>query len=211
MTGIDATTKDVGREALRRKGLRLVWIGEGWNAMEAVAAFAFAWLSASFALLAFGLDSVVELFAGVVLIWRLRGEWTGQEEAAAERRALKLVGWTFFVLAIYISAQAVGTLVGYFPKPRESVPGIVLVIASAVVMTLLFVWKSDVAKRLGSRALRAEAVESLICDVQDLTVLAGLGLNVLFGWWWADPVAALALVPLLVHEGWEAVVSDDDH
>jgi divalent metal cation (Fe/Co/Zn/Cd) transporter len=211
MTGIEVTTKDVGREALRRKGLRLVWIGEGWNAMEAVAAFAFAWLSASFALLAFGLDSVVELFAGVVLIWRLRGEWTGQEEAAAERRALKLVGWTFFVLAIYISAQAVGTLVGYFPKPRESVPGIVLVIASAVVMTLLFVWKSDVAKRLGSRALRAEAVESLICDVQDLTVLAGLGLNVLFGWWWADPVAALALVPLLVHEGWEAVVSDDDH
>jgi len=209
---LDASMREDGsREALKRKGLRLVWVGEGWNALEAVAAFAFAWASASVALLAFGLDSIVELFAGIVLIWRLRGEWTGHQEAAAERRALKLVGITFFLLAIYISAQAIGTLLEYFPRPRESVPGIVLVIASAIVMTFLFVWKSDVARRLGSRALRAEALESLICDVQDLTVLAGLGLNALWGWWWADPLAALALVPLLLHEGWEAVFGDEEH
>ena len=198
------------RVALRTRGLRLVWIGEGWNALEVVAAFAFAWTSASFALLAFGLDSIVELFAGIVLIWRLRGEWTGHEEAAAERRALRLIGITFFLLAIYISAQAVGTLLGYFERPRGSFPGIVLVIASAVVMTVLYVWKSEIAKRLGSRALRAEAVESLACDVQDLTVLVGLGLNALWGWWWADPLAALALVPILVREGWEALSPDED-
>jgi len=199
------------REGLRRKGLRLVWIGEGWNALEVVAAFAFAWASASVALFAFGLDSIVELFAGIVLIWRLRGEWTGHEEAAAERRALKLVGVTFFLLAIYISAQAIATLLGRFPRPTPSVPGIVLVIASAIVMTILFVRKSDVARRLGSRALRAEALESLVCDVQDLTVLAGLGLNALWGWWWADPLSAIALVPLLVREGWEAVFGDVEH
>jgi len=187
------------REGLRRKGLRLVWIGEGWNALEVVAAFAF------------GLDSIVELFAGIVLIWRLRGEWTGHEEAAAERRALKLVGVTFFLLAIYISAQAIATRLGRFPRPTPSVPGIVLVIASAIVMTILFVRKSDVARRLGSRALRAEALESLVCDVQDLTVLAGLGLNALWGWWWADPLSAIALVPLLVREGWEAVFGDVEH
>ena len=200
-----ATPNNGDRGALRRKGLLLVWIGEGWNAGEAVAAFAFAWLSASFALLAFGFDSIVELFAGIVLIWRLRGEWTGHEEAAAERRALKLVGITFFVLTFYIAVQATATLLGYSARPDPSLPGIILVITSAVVMTLLYVWKSDVAKRLGSRALRAEAVESLVCDVQDLTILAGLGLNALWGWWWADPVAALALIPLLLKEGWEAV------
>lgn len=198
------------RKALRQSGLRLVWVGEGWNAMEAVAAFAFAWTSASVALLAFGLDSIVEIFAGIVLIWRLRGEWTGHEEAAAERRALKLLGVTFFLLAVYISAQAIATLVGYFPKPNPTVPGIVLVLASAVVMTLLYVWKSRIARSLGSRALRAEAIESLICDVQDLTVFVGLGLNTLWGWWWADPVAALALVPFLLKEGWEAL-SGEDH
>ena len=209
--GSAATSRenDGDRDALRRKGLRLVWIGEGWNAMEAVAAFVFAWLSASLALLAFGLDSIVELFAGIVLIWRLRGEWTGHEEAAVERRALKLIGVTFFLLAIYIAAQATATLLGYTARPNPSVPGIVLVIASAVVMTLLYVWKSKIARRLRSRALRAEAVESLVCDVQDLTVLAGLGLNALWGWWWADPLAALALVPLLVKEGWEALFGDE--
>ena len=205
-----ATPNNGDRGALRRKGLLLVWIGEGWNAGEAVAAFAFAWLSASFALLAFGFDSIVELFAGIVLIWRLRGEWTGHEEAAAERRALRLVGFTFFLLSIYIAVQATATLLGYSARPNPSLPGIILVIASAVAMTILYVWKIDVAKRLGSRALRAEAVESLVCDVQDLTVLAGLGLNALWGWWWADPLAALALIPLLLKEGWEAV-SGEEH
>lgn len=199
------------RESLRRRALRLVWFGEGWNGLEAVGGFAFAGLSASLALLAFALDSVVEMFAGIVLIWRLRGEWTGSEEAEAERRALKLVGLTFFVLAAWITAQAIATLFGYFPEPEPSVPGIVLVLASAAVMTVLFVAKTRLARRLGSRALRAEAMESLVCDVQDLTVLAGLALNAWFGWWWADPVAALALVPLLWREGSEALFHPGEH
>jgi len=87
--------------------------------------------------------------------------------------------------------------------------GIILVIASALVMTVLFWAKSRIAKRLGSRALRAEALESLVCDLQDLTVLLGLGLNALLGWWWADPVAALALIPFLLKEGWEAVFPEE--
>lgn len=202
---------DDERDSFKRRGLRLVWIGEAWNGFEAIGAFVFAGVSASLALLAFGLDSIVEVFAGLVLIWRLRGEWTGREEAAAERRALRIVGLTFFVLAIYISAQAVATLLGYFPEARPSVPGIALVIASAIAMTFLFVGKSRIARRLGSRALRAEAVESLVCDVQDLTVLAGLALNAWFGWWWADPVAAFALVPLLLLEGREALSGEEGH
>ncbi len=159
----------------------------------------------SVALLAFGLDSLIEIFAGGVLIWRLSAEWKQEEEEAAERRALKLVGITFFLLAAYVLVQSVTTLLGWISEPRKSLMGIALVIASAFVMTLLFWGKSKLAERLGSRALRAEAMESLVCDLQDLTVLIGLGLNALLGWWWADPVAALALIPFLLKEGWEGV------
>lgn len=159
------------------------------------------------ALLAYGLDSVIEIFAGFVLIWRLGREWGHREEQAAERRALKLVGLTFFLLAAYVLFQASATLLGWLAEPKESLVGILLVVASAAVMTCLYWAKSSIAKKLGSRALRAEAVESLVCDLQDLTVLVGLGLNALMGWWWADPVAALALVPLLLKEGQEALGS----
>ncbi len=195
----------IDRDALRRRALLLVWIGEAWNVLEAGVALWSAVTAGSVALLAFGLDSLIEIFAGGVLIWRLSREWKQEEEEAAERRALKLVGITFFLLVAYILGQSLATLVGWLPEPQESLIGIALVIASAFVMTVLFWAKSRIAKRLGSRALRAEAVESLICDLQDMTVLLGLGLNALLGWWWADPVAALALIPFLLKEGWEAI------
>ncbi len=192
-------------EALRRRGLLLVWTGQVWNGLEAAVALWAALLAGSVSLFAFGLDSLIEIFAGFVLIWRLGREWRHGEEEAAERRALKLVGATFFLLAAYVLFQASGTLLGWFAEPKESLAGILLVVASAVVMTCLYWAKLRIAKKLGSQALRAEAVESLVCDLQDLTVLVGLGLNALMGWWWADPIAALALIPLLAKEGWEAV------
>jgi len=195
----------VDRDVLERRALVLVWIGEAWNFLEAGVAFWSAFSVGSVALLVFGLDSLIEIFAGVVLIWRLAGRWKKKEEEAAEKRALKLVGITFFILSAYVLVQSLITLLGWLPKPRESLVGIALVIASALVMTGLFWAKSKIAKKLGSRALRAEAVESLICDLQDVTVLLGLGLNALLGWWWADPVAALALIPFLLKEGWNAV------
>jgi divalent metal cation (Fe/Co/Zn/Cd) transporter len=195
----------IDRRDLRRKALLLVWIGEVWNGLEAGVALWSAVNAGSVALLAFGLDSLIEIFAGLVLIWRLGREWKHGEEEAVERRALKLVGITFFILATYILVQSLTTLVGWFPEPRQSLVGIALVIASALIMTTLFWAKSHIATRLGSRALRAEAVESLVCDLQDLTVLLGLGLNALLGWWWADPVAALAVIPFLLKEGWEGV------
>ncbi|UCE57514.1 MAG: cation transporter [Candidatus Bathyarchaeota archaeon] len=194
----------IGRDALRRKALILVWVGFAWNIVEAGVALWSALVSSSVALLAFGLDSLIEIFAGAVLIWRL-GMEEKQNEEDAENRALKLVGVTFFLLAIYVTFQSFTTLTGWLPEPQESPVGIALVIASALVMTGLFWKKSRIAKRLGSRALRAEAVESLMCDLQDLTVLVGLGLNALFGWWWADPVAALFLLPFLLKEGWESI------
>jgi len=198
----------VQREALRRRALRLVWIGELWNILEAGVALWSGLAAGSIALLAFGLDSLIELFAGGVLIWRLGKEWRGEQGEKAERKALRLVGATFFLLAGYILLQASATLLGWLAEPRESPVGIALVVASALVMTVLYFGKTSIARKLSSPALRAEAVESLVCDLQDLTLLVGLGANALWGWWWADPLAALALIPFLLREGWEAVKGD---
>jgi divalent metal cation (Fe/Co/Zn/Cd) transporter len=188
----------------------LVWIGELWNMVEAGVALWSGIVAGSVALLAYGLDAIIELFAGAVLIWHLSREWGEHEEGAAEKKALKLIGITFFVLSTYILVQAVATLLGWFAEPRESLVGIILVVASAVVMTLLFFWKTNLAKKLGSPALRAEAKQSLACDLQDLTLLVGLGANALWGWWWADPVAALTLIPWFLKEGWESVFGKEE-
>lgn len=194
----------IDRNALRRKALILVWVGFLWNFLEAGVALWSAFIASSVALLAFGLDSLVEIFAGAILIWRLGVEEKQQEEDA-EKRALKLVGVTFFILAVYVAFQSLTTLTGFLSEPQPSPVGIILVVVSALVMTLLFWEKTRIAKKLGSRALRAEAVESLLCDLQDLTLLFGLGLNILFGWWWADPLAALLLIPFMLKEGWESI------
>jgi divalent metal cation (Fe/Co/Zn/Cd) transporter len=188
---------------LRKKALILVWIGEIWNVFEATIAIWAALIAGSVALLAFGLDSIIELFAGAVMIWHF---WKEKEdpEGKTEKRALRLIGITFFLLATFIIFQSITTLLGYFVAPRESIVGIFITISSAVLMTVLFFYKTRIAKQIGSRALRAEAYQSLICDLQDLVVVVGLGLNILFSWWWADPIMALALVPFLVKEGLES-------
>lgn len=193
----------VTAHGLRRTALVLVWAGESWNLLEMAVALWAGIAANSVALVAFGLDSIVELFAGAVLIRHLSHEWKG-ENVASERKAVRLVGVTFFLLTAFIVFQSTATLSGWLPQPRESPLGILLVIASAAVMFLLYLGKMPIAKKLGSRALRAEAIESLVCDVQDLTVLVGLGLNALLGWWWADPIAALALIPFLIKEGRDA-------
>jgi len=191
------------RTTLRRNALILVWISFLWNFLEAGVALWSAVAASSVALFAFGLDSIIEIFTGAVLIWRLnlRKE---QEEEEAESSALKVVGGTFFVLAAFVIFQTLATLTGFLFEPQASPAGIVLVIASALVMTVLYLEKSRLAKQLDSRALRAEAIESLMCDLQDLTILVGLGLNALFGWWWVDPIAALFLVPFFLKEGLES-------
>jgi divalent metal cation (Fe/Co/Zn/Cd) transporter len=189
-------------KSLRNKALLLVWIGEIWNVFEATVAIWSAWITSSVALFAFGLDSLIELFAGAVLIWRF---WKNKtNENSTERKALRLIGGTFFLLSIIIFFQSIVTLLGYYSRPQESYAGLLITILSAVLMTILFIFKNSIAKALNSRALRAEAYESLICDLQDLIVIVGLGLNILFGWWWADPIVALALIPFLIKEGLEA-------
>ena len=190
-------------DKLRKTALALVLAGLLWNLVEAGVSFWAGIQAGSVAILAFGLDSIVELIAGGVLVWRLNTDRDEEDAEAAERKAQRLVGLTFFLLAIYVVLHAGASLLGWLPDPEPSIAGVAIVAASAVVMAVLYVGKMRIATRMQSRALRAEAMESLFCDLQDLTILVGLGLNSLLSWWWADPVSALVLVPFFIKEGLE--------
>ena len=197
------------RDNLRRTALILVGVGLVWNLAEAAAGFWAGVQAGSVSLLAFALDSIVELFAGGALVWRLRAEDDGDAAEAAEQKARRLIGCTFFLLAGYVALHSVASLVGWLPRPEPSLAGVIIVVASALVMAALYVGKMRIAVRMQSRALRAEAIESLFCDLQDVAVLLGIGLNALIGWWWADPVAGLLLIPFFIKEGRENLAGDE--
>jgi divalent metal cation (Fe/Co/Zn/Cd) transporter len=178
----------------------------GWNTIEAFVAIGAGWLAGSIALVGFGLDSVVEVTAASMLIWRLRCELTCRHDThvRTEQQALRVIGITFFLLAAYVAYEA-GTMLWHREAPQVSMAGLVLAVLSATVMPMLGLRKRHVARRLGSKALAADAMETLICAYLSVTLLLGLGFNAWLGWWWADPVAALAMLPLILHEGWEAL------
>lgn len=196
-------------EALRRTALLLVLVGLFWNGVETVVALWAGFQAGSVAILAFGLDSIVELFAGGLMVWRLRTTSSEEDAEAAEAKAEKLLGFSFFLLAAYVVLHSGANLIGWLPEPEPSLAGILIVAASAVVMAVLYVAKMQVAVKMQSRSLRAEAMESLFCDIQDLTILVGIGFNALFAWWWADPVSALFIVPWLIKEGRENFAGHD--
>jgi len=164
----------------------------------------------------FGLDSVIESAAAMALLWRLAVEARGADPERvehAERRVGRFIGGTFIALAAYVLFEAGSTLWGG-EHPDESAVGIVLAIASLTVMPLIAWGKLRAARALGSASLRAEAKETLACAYLSLTLLLGLGANAWLGWWWADPVAAILMVPWLVKEGLEGLrgeaCEDDD-
>lgn len=190
------------RASTVRTALRVEYFTIAWMIVEAGVAIASGVIARSIALVAFGLDSVIELFAAAVVIWQLKG--VADEQEAREKLALRLIAVTFFALAAYVTAEAVYDLV-VKSKPETSVAGIVLAAAAVIVMPLLFVVKKRLARRLENAALGAEASESLICGMLAAIVLVALGLNAAFGWWWADPVAALVVALFAVREGFEAL------
>ncbi len=197
----------VARSLLLKRALRLERLTIAWNVVEAVIAVGAGWRAGSIALVGFGLDSVIETIAALALYRRLRAEQAGatkEETEVHERRALWIVGVTFFLLSGYIAFEAASTLWMKEP-PEASRIGILLAAASLTVMPALAIAKHRTGKALRSRALVADAKETFVCSYLSLTLLAGLGLNALFGWWWADPVAALAMLPLVIREGWEAL------
>lgn len=184
---------------LKRLAIWLVAFTLIWNLAEGAIAITSGLSAGSIALIGFGFDSYIEVFATIVLLWRFRSV-----NEKAEQRAILLIGISFFVLAIYIVINSTYALL-YRIQPEESLVGIGLAVFSIIVMPGLAFGKRSIAKRLGSRSLEAESTETLVCTYLSFTLLTGLVLNALFGWWWADPVAALVMFYFVSKEGWKAV------
>ncbi|HEX8351884.1 MAG TPA: cation transporter [Pyrinomonadaceae bacterium] len=192
-----------GRAALVRRGRLLEYLTIGWNSLEGLIAVAAGLAAGSIALVGFGFDSVIEVTSGAALLWRLHMDAPERRERA-ERVALKLVGWSFLLLAAYVAFDAVKALVLREP-PEASYVGIALAALSVVVMPMVARAKRKVAAGLNSRALQADSRQTDICAYLSAILLGGLLLNALVGWWWADPVAALVMVPIIAKEGVEAL------
>jgi divalent metal cation (Fe/Co/Zn/Cd) transporter len=194
------------RAALLARGLRLEYLTVGWNVIEGVVALGAALAAGSVALLGFGVDSFVETASGGVLIWRLRAEHGARGHEAVERieqRARKLVALSLFALAAYVAFEAAEAL-WHRERPAPTAVGIALTALSIVAMRWLARAKRAVAIALRSRAMEADAFQTTACFWLSIITLAGIGVNALFGWWWADPAAALGMTFLLVKEGREA-------
>ncbi|HMH49051.1 MAG TPA: cation transporter [Candidatus Acidoferrum sp.] len=181
----------------------------GWNLLEGVVAVSAGALASSVALIGFGIDSFVETASGAVVGWRLWTELIGRGDAERieqmEHRAGRIAGILLLALAVYIVIDAGRRLLGFGAEARESLVGIVLTAISLIVMPFLGWVKLRTARALQSGALRADAYETIACSWLSLTTLLGLLLNAALGWWWADPFAALIIVPLVVKEGLEGL------
>lgn len=201
---------DAARDRLVRRGLLLAALTIAWNVVEAVVAVGAGVAAGSLALVAFGLDSIIEVLSAWVVVWQFRGELRGGYDEDRERRALRLIALTFFVLATYVVFEAGRDLLAAGEEAADSPVGIVLAALSLAVMPALAWAKRRTALALGSPTLRADAKETFLCAWLSAALLAGLALNAAFGWWWADPVAALAIAGLAVNEGIEAWRGDED-
>jgi divalent metal cation (Fe/Co/Zn/Cd) transporter len=202
---MDQESTRTDRDQLLRTALGLAYFTVAWNVVEGVVAIWAAIEARSDALLGFGLDSAVESISAAVVIWRLRVERRDAERAdEVERRALRLIGVTFFVLAAYVTYESVTTFVSQ-ERPDASTVGIVITSLSLIVMPVLARRKEEVGEAMHSMAVLADAAETRACFYLSIVVLTGLVLNAALGWWWADPLAALGVVVFLVKEGREAL------
>lgn len=214
MSGPDRTGRGVrtprSRSEALRSGLALEYFTVAWNVVEALVALTAGLLAQSIALVGFGLDSLIEMVSGLALIGRLRSEVRGAPRmviARREARAERIVGATLVALAVYVATEAIRKLVAG-EAPDVSRIGLALATVSLVLMPIMAYRKRRVAEEIQSAALRADAVETAVCSYFSFTLVAGLGLHWALGWWWADPAAALAMVPLVLWEGAEALRGD---
>ena len=188
------------RQELVRRGIRLSYATIGYNTLEAIASLIAGLLAGSVALVGFGIDSVIEVTASGAAQWRLRSDLNEARRSRSEYATHRLVGVCFLVLAAYVAVDS-GKTLWLRERPDRTLAGIVILSMSVVVMPLLARAKLQVAAEMESGALRAEARQTSLCAYLSIIALAGLLLNAAFGWWWADPVAALCMVPIIVSEG----------
>jgi len=197
---VPSARAEAERARVRQRGMLLNTVTILYNVIEAGLALVLGGLAGSVALIGFGVDSVIEVSASLAARWRLHADLAPARREQSERRTLRLVGWSFLALAGYVAFEAVESLV-LREAPRTTWWGTALAALSVVIMPLLARAKRRVAVALGSGALAAEATQTNICAWLSLIVLIGLAANALAGWWWADPVAALAMVPIIAYEG----------
>ena len=195
-----STTQVAGLARLRRRGFVLEYASMAWMTAEAAVAVTAGVLASSIALTGFGLDSVIEFFAAAVVVWQLRGEEQGQQR---ETRAVRLIGVTFFALALYLAVEGIRDMITQ-ARPGQSAAGLAVAGAALVVMPALAVAKRRTGQALGNRTLIADSAETAFCAFTSAATLLGVGLNTWLGWWWADPAAALVIAALAVKEGLEA-------
>lgn len=189
------------KESLKR-GRTLEYITIGYNSLEGVIAIVSGLLAGSIALVGFGFDSVIEVSSGVILLWRLSVSLERQQKA--EAISLRLVGICFLGLATYVLYDAISLIIER-KAPEESITGIILAALSLLIMPILARTKRNVAKEINSQALAADAKQTELCSYLSAILLVGLLLNALFGWWWADPLAALIMTPIIISEGIKAL------
>jgi divalent metal cation (Fe/Co/Zn/Cd) transporter len=205
---------NASRTALVRRGLALNYLTIGYNVLEAIVALGAGIVAGSVALVGFGLDSVIEVTASGAAQWRLRADLDAARRERVERTTLRIIGWSFLALAAYVVYDSANALLRREP-PERSVVGLVLLALTAVVMPVLARAKRRVARAMTSRALEADAMQTSLCAYLSVIALAGVALNAALGWWWADPVAAFAMTPIIAREGLEGLRGEsqcaDDH
>jgi divalent metal cation (Fe/Co/Zn/Cd) transporter len=190
----------IDRASAVRRGKRLEYATVAYNSVEGLIGIGAGLVAGSIALVGFGFDSVIEVTSGAVLLWRLRADVDPARREHVEAVSVRIVGICFFVLALYIAYDSVRMFL-LRESPERSLPGIVLAIASLVVMPILARAKRRVARMIASNALAADARQTELCMYLSAILLGGLVLNATFGWWWADPAAGLLMIPIVLREG----------
>lgn len=192
------------RRALIRRGQRLEYFTIGYNSAESLASIVAGLIAGSVSLVGFGLDSLIEVASGAALLWRLHHDLDQSRREQVEHITVRIVGWCFVALALYIACESGSTLIGR-AAPERSIPGIIVAAVSVLVMPLLARAKRRVAAGIGSGAMSADSKQADFCTYLSAILLGGLLLNALFGWWWADTVAGLGMVPIIAKEGIDGI------
>ena len=194
----------VTREVIVRRGMCLEYFTIAWNCLEGLIAVAAGAIAGSISLVGFGIDSFIEVTSGAALLWRMAVDSDERAREHNERLSLRIVGACFLALAAYIAYESISDLIRG-KAPGRSIPGVILACVSLIVMPILSRAKKDVGRKLGSAAMKADAKQTDFCVYLSGILLAGLLLNAVLGWWWADPIAALIMVPIIVNEGVDGV------
>jgi divalent metal cation (Fe/Co/Zn/Cd) transporter len=196
------------RRLIAQRGKRLEYFTIAWNTLEGLVALIAGAMAGSISLVGFGLDSFIEVISGATLLWRMSVDADLSRRERNEKLSLRIVGISFFALAAYIAFESITDLLGK-KAPEHSLAGIILASVSLIVMPLLSKAKRRVGRDLGSAAMHADAKQSQFCSYLSAILLGGLLLNAALGWWWADPLAALVMTPIIAREGLQGIRGED--